>query len=97
MHRLLGPRLRDQDGCNRVHRALLARLPIDRLVVETDSPYLPPQPHRGERNEPAFVRLVAGALAETLSLSMAVLAQTTTANAAVLFGWNHGNDGDRLL
>jgi TatD DNase family protein len=78
-------------------RALVARLPIDRLVIETDSPYLPPQAHRGERNEPAFVRLVAGALSETLNLPIEVVAQATTANAAVLFGWNHGNNHGRLF
>ena len=60
---------------------LLARLPGDRLLVETDSPYLAPVPRRGKRNEPAFVRHVAEAVAGHLGLSLADVARRTTENA----------------
>jgi TatD DNase family protein len=56
-------------------------IPLDRLVVETDAPFLAPEPHRGERNEPAFVRPVAEYLAEVKEVSLEKLARATTANA----------------
>lgn len=62
------------------------RIPLDRLLIETDAPYLAPRPHRGRRNEPAFVRHVAERLAEILGLSLEDLARRTTENACRLFG-----------
>lgn len=67
-------------------RAIAARIPADRLLVETDSPYLPPQAHRGQRNEPAYVRYVAERLASLRNLSNIEFARQTTANAERLFG-----------
>src|SRR5262249_8964873 len=61
-------------------------IPLDRLLVETDSPYLAPVPNRGKRNEPAHVRLVADALADIRGEPLDVLAEATTANALRLFG-----------
>jgi TatD DNase family protein len=61
-------------------------LPLDRLLVETDCPFLAPHPHRGKRNEPAYVRLVAERIAEIKGLAPAEVAETTTANAVRLFG-----------
>lgn len=61
-------------------------VPLDRLLVETDSPYLAPQPVRGKRCEPAFVRYTADALAEAYAITRADLTQRTTANATRLFG-----------
>ncbi len=61
-------------------------LPLDRLLIETDCPYLTPHPHRGERNEPAYVRLVAERIAALKGISVEELAQATTANARRLFG-----------
>ena len=61
------------------------RVPLDRLVVETDCPYLPTHPYRGQRNEPAHIRLTAIRLAELHDISMEALEQATTANAARLF------------
>ncbi|MFZ8844895.1 TatD family hydrolase [Thermoflexus sp.] len=58
---------------------------LDGLVLETDAPYLPPQPHRGRRNEPAYLRNVAEALAQLLGLPMEQIARQTTANACRLF------------
>lgn len=63
-------------------------LPVDRLLVETDCPFLPPHPHRGERNEPAYVRLVAERIAELKGMSFDELARATTANAQHLFGFD---------
>lgn len=60
--------------------------PIDRILVETDGPYLAPVPHRGRRNEPAFVRRVAERVAEVLGLPVEELIATTGANAARVFG-----------
>ena len=60
-------------------------VPLDRLLVETDSPYLTPQPFRGKRNEPAYVRLVAEEIANLRDIPLAELAETTTANVRRLF------------
>jgi len=59
-------------------------LPADRLVVETDCPYLPPQGHRGMRNEPAYLALTAGRVAELRGDSLETLARRTTDNARAL-------------
>jgi TatD DNase family protein len=61
-------------------------VPLDRMLVETDSPYLAPVPHRGKTNEPAFVAHVAGAVAELKGVDLATLARATTANFDALFG-----------
>ncbi len=68
-------------------RRVLAAVPLDRLLVETDCPYLAPVPHRGRRNEPAYVVEVARCLAEARGTSPEDVAAATTANAARLFGW----------
>jgi len=60
--------------------------PADRLVVETDCPFLPPQPHRGQRNEPAYLALTAARVAELRGESLEALAHQTTDNARRLFG-----------
>ena len=64
----------------------LTACPADRLLVETDAPYLAPVPYRGRRNEPGFVREVALALARARSESFDDVAQRTTANAGRVFG-----------
>jgi len=61
-------------------------VPGDRLVVETDCPYLPPTPHRGKRNEPAYVALTAACIAELRGTDPEALCDALTANAAKLFG-----------
>lgn len=60
--------------------------PSERLLLETDAPYLPPQPWRGQRNEPAYVAETAKRLAEVRGLSVDEIAQLTTDNARRLFG-----------
>ena len=67
-------------------RAVAATIPADRLLVETDSPYLSPEPHRGKRpNEPARVIHTAECLAKVRGVSLDELARQTTANALALF------------
>jgi TatD DNase family protein len=67
-------------------RDVAAKMPLDRVLVETDSPYLAPMPMRGRRNEPAHVVHTAGVLAESLGVSMDMIAEHTTRNARKLFG-----------
>jgi TatD DNase family protein len=66
-------------------RAIAAEVPHDRLLVETDAPYLAPVPHRGRRNEPAYVVETAKVLAKTKGIEEAALATATTANFFRLF------------
>ncbi len=66
-------------------RAIAAELPADRILVETDAPYLAPSPFRGKRNEPAFVVETAKVLAETRGVSFDEIARQTTENFFVLF------------
>jgi len=66
-------------------RAVVREVPLDRLLVETDCPYLTPAPHRGGRNEPAYVKHVAEAIAEARGESIERIAGTTTENTRRLF------------
>lgn len=66
--------------------ALLREIPLEHIVLETDAPYLPPVPHRGKRNESAFVRHTADALSEAKVLPIVEIARVTTANALRMFG-----------
>lgn len=65
--------------------ALAARIPDDRILVETDAPYLAPTPHRGKRNEPAFVKQTAKHLADAKGMTLDELSQLTTENARRFF------------
>ena len=67
-------------------REIVKTVPLDRILVETDSPYLTPVPHRGKRNEPAYVRQVAEKIAEIHGISMEEVEDATTENAKRLFG-----------
>lgn len=67
-------------------REVVATLPADRLVIETDSPYLTPAPYRGKPNRPAYVRFVNAALAAVRGVSAEECAASTTANAIRFFG-----------
>lgn len=66
-------------------RDLVARLPLERLMLETDAPYLTPHPHRGQRNEPAYIPLIAQSMAELLQTDRLMVAEKTTALAQRVF------------
>jgi TatD DNase family protein len=66
-------------------REVVREVPLERVMIETDSPYLAPVPHRGKRNEPAFVRFVAETVAEIRGISLEEVARATTQNAQNLF------------
>ena len=68
-------------------REVIASLPLDHLLIETDAPFLAPVPHRGKRNEPAFVGHIADKIAEIQSKRPEEVAAVTSANAARLFAW----------
>jgi TatD DNase family protein len=67
-------------------QALAALLPKEQILLETDSPYLPPHPRRGERNEPAFIPLIATKVGEIWGMGAEEVGRVTTANARRLFG-----------
>jgi TatD DNase family protein len=66
-------------------RDIAAAVPADRLLIETDSPFLAPVPHRGKRNEPAWVARVLDVLAGVRGVTPDVLAEQSTANFTALF------------
>jgi TatD DNase family protein len=66
---------------------VVASLPVEHLLVETDAPFLAPHPLRGQRNEPALVSRVAEKVAELHSLSISEIARVTSQNAARIFNW----------
>jgi TatD DNase family protein len=74
-------------------RDVVRAVPVERLLIETDAPYLTPHPYRGRRNEPAYVRFVADAVAQVSGLALDQVTAQTTANACTLFG----GPGDRRL
>ncbi len=74
-------------------REVVRMVPMNRLLIETDSPYLAPVPYRGRRNEPAYVRWVADAIAQVKQLDIAEVLEATTANYFRLYG----SDPQQLL
>lgn len=70
-------------------RSLIKELPFDRLVVETDCPFLPPQKYRGKRNEPAYVAMTLEVLAEIKGVTLEEAARRTTQNAMKVFNLPH--------
>lgn len=65
---------------------ILPKIPLNRLLIETDAPYLTPEPHRGKRNEPAFTTFVADKMSDILGMSRDEIEGLTTQNAIRLFG-----------
>jgi TatD DNase family protein len=66
-------------------REVVRKVPLERMFVETDSPYLTPVPHRGKRNEPAYVRFVAETIAKVKGVELAEVARVTSENVKKLF------------
>lgn len=71
-------------NASQLHDAV-AKAPLEKLVLETDCPYMTPAPHRGKRNEPAYIALTCKRMAELRGVSEAAIAEATTANAKRLF------------
>lgn len=69
-------------------RDVAAMVPLERMLIETDAPYLAPVPHRGRRNEPALVPHVAACIADVRGVAPDVVAEHTRLNALALFNWN---------
>lgn len=70
---------------SKTYKNLVASTPLERLLLETDSPYLTPIPHRGTRNEPTYLPLVAQAVADYHDTSLSQVAQKTNNNTKKLF------------
>ena len=68
-------------------RNIIRQLPLTQILIETDAPFLAPVPHRGKRNEPAFVAHIADKIAEIHTTTREQIAEITSANANRLFGW----------
>ena len=66
----------------------ISNTPLDRILLETDAPYLSPEPHRGKRNEPSYVTYVANQIAKIKNISVDEVAHFTTENAKRLFAFN---------
>ena len=71
-------------------RKVLSRIAVDNLLLETDAPFMTPVPHRGERNEPAYIKLVAEKIAEVHKLTVEDVGRSTSYNAHKLFGIGDG-------
>ncbi len=72
----------------RQKQEIVKSLPLENIILETDAPFLTPHPHRGERNEPAYIPLIAEAIASLHSQPVAPVAEATSLNAARLFAWS---------
>ena len=72
---------------NRLHQELIAAIPLDRILLETDAPFQTPHPHRGKRNEPTYIRLIADKIARVHSSTTGQVAAVTSGNAQRLFAW----------
>jgi TatD DNase family protein len=64
---------------------LIRKMPLDKIMIETDTPYMTPEPHRGQRNEPVLVQYVAKRIAEIKNLKIEKVAEVTFENAKNLF------------
>lgn len=69
-------------------RKIVALVPEDRLLIETDAPFLTPEPRRGTRNEPAYVRWIAKTIAAVRETTTDTIAKTSSENANRLFAWD---------
>lgn len=70
----------------KVSKLVAKEIPLEKMLIETDSPYLTPHPHRGKRNEPLYVRFVAGEIAQLKGISFDEVMNITNKNARELFG-----------
>lgn len=75
---------------------LVSKLPLDRILLETDAPFLAPHPYRGQRNEPAFIALVVEKIAELHQVDIRQVVEMTSHNADILFSWSSSLDNTIL-
>jgi len=80
-----GPITYEKNGSGRLSR-IVEELPLEKVMLETDAPYLTPVPHRGERNEPAYIPLIAERVAQAAKLTVADVGRVTTDTARAFFG-----------
>ena len=78
-------------------RRIVRQIPLERILTETDAPYLTPDPHRGKRNEPGYVQFVATAIANTRQVEVDQAKEQMVVNARVLFRWNHAITNSYIL
>lgn len=78
------PSKKTEDAEKHAHR-VIERMPLDRILIETDAPYLAPVPHRGTRNEPAYVPRVAETIGQLRGMTLEDIAKQTTSNAQAFF------------
>ncbi len=71
-------------NARRLHE-FVSGVPLDRLLLETDAPFLSPHPYRGKRNEPAYVKLIASKIAQIRQMSLQEVCRITTENACRVF------------
>ena len=76
-------------GGNLALQAVARALPLERILIETDSPYLAPAPHRGKMNEPGFVRHVGEFLADLKGIPLKQVQEVTSSNFFTLFNLSH--------
>ncbi|NLE82904.1 MAG: TatD family hydrolase [Chloroflexi bacterium] len=79
----------------RERKEVVKGLPVERMLLETDAPFLTPHPHRGKRNEPSYIPLIAEAIADLHGITAAEVGKITTRNAIGLFGLPEKGDADR--
>jgi TatD DNase family protein len=77
-------------------QGIVKKLPLDRILLETDAPFLAPHPHRGQRNEPAYLTLVAEKISELHQVDFRKVAEITSHNAYTLFSWSSSIDNTIL-
>lgn len=78
-------------------RSVVQQIPLERILTETDAPYLTPAPHRGKRNEPGYIPFVAAAIANTRQVQIDQAIEQMAVNARVLFQWNHEITDNHIL
>lgn len=74
------------------HQELVKALPLENMLIETDSPYITPEPHRGKRNEPLYVKYIAQKIADLKQVSVEEVERVTTETAKKVFGFNAHRD-----
>jgi TatD DNase family protein len=78
----------------KAQQELVSKLPLERILLETDAPFLAPHPYRGQRNEPAYIALIAEKIAELHHVDLLPIKEITSHNADILFSWSSSLDNN---